>query len=530
MTRAPAVAALLGGLLALPSVANAQPIDVTITSPQAGATVTGPVAITAETTGAVSSVAFGASTDAGATWTQVATDATPADGWGASWDPAGYGGPATLRALATDGTSTVASTVDVVVDDAPPALAIQLSRRAFSPNDDGRSDGTVVRIHVEAPVSLTLRVLAPDGQVVRPLLEGEPAGPGDLQVPWEGDSSDGGILPDGRYLISVQAEDEIGGAWAAETVVVLDTRPPSVRWLDVRPDPYRGRGGVHLSFRASDRSPEMTATALVVDAIGRRVARLRQGVVGGTARLRWDGFDAQGREPTPGLRTATVLIRDDAGNVGASRPRPFRDHRPVTTRVVRRVEGAGNRVALTFDDCYDEAAWERILDVLDARDAGGSFFCLGPYVRANPGLARRTVASGHTIGSHGWDHASVLALSASELRNRVRREAGAWWQVAGATPVPFYRPVGGEYSAQALGAVGQEGFSFTVLWDVDPWDWSRPGAPAIAQRVLAHARGGSIVVLHAIDQSASALPAIIDGLRARGLEPVTLTELLRAGA
>lgn len=67
---------------------------------------------------------------------------------------------------------------------------------------------------------------------------------------------------------------------------------------------------------------------------------------------------------------------------------------------------------------------------------------------------------------------------------------------------------------------------YLVVWDVDPWDWSNPGSAAVTQRVMSHVRRGSIVVLHAVDGTARALPGLIDRLRARNLEPVTLEELL----
>ena len=65
------------------------------------------------------------------------------------------------------------------------------------------------------------------------------------------------------------------------------------------------------------------------------------------------------------------------------------------------------------------------------------------------------------------------------------------------------------------------------MWDVDPSDYLPTAPSVIANRVVRGARGGSIVVLHLVDRTASALPAIIDGLRARGLEPVTAGRLLR---
>jgi len=66
-----------------------------------------------------------------------------------------------------------------------------------------------------------------------------------------------------------------------------------------------------------------------------------------------------------------------------------------------------------------------------------------------------------------------------------------------------------------------------VLWSVDPRDW-QPGTTAreITRNVLAAIRPGSIVELHdgGGDRSATlaALPAIVKGIRHRGLRLVAL--------
>ena len=78
-------------------------------------------------------------------------------------------------------------------------------------------------------------------------------------------------------------------------------------------------------------------------------------------------------------------------------------------------------------------------------------------------------------------------------------------------------------------AVAEEGM-LGVLFSVDPRDWSRPGVTAIVRRAL-DARDGQIIALHDAggdrEQTVQALPLIVKGLRARGLEPVTLDELFR---
>lgn len=65
-----------------------------------------------------------------------------------------------------------------------------------------------------------------------------------------------------------------------------------------------------------------------------------------------------------------------------------------------------------------------------------------------------------------------------------------------------------------------------MLRDVDPEDWTRPAASELSRRIQTEARAGSIVVLHAIDETAGALPEIIRNLRDKSLEPVALSNLI----
>ncbi len=520
---------VVASLLAVPAIARGAELGVAFTSPLEGAAVGGLVSLAAETTGPVVTVTFEVSTDEAA-WTEIALDATPNDGWTGSWDTTGWDGAATVRASATDGQATASALVHVTVDNTAPTLAVRLTNEAFSPNDDGRADRTGIEIVLSEPAALTLRIEAADG-VVRVLRDLEPMSGGPTKVRWRGRADSRRAVPDGSYLVHAEATDAAGNVGVTEVSVTVDTLAPTFGWRAIAPDPYRGTGNVRFSFRVRDRAPRLRLRGRVTDSAGTTITswparRLADGI----RRLAWDGHSQDGELAAPGLLSVTITVADDAGNVVTTEPEPFRDHRAAIAEVLRRVDGAGGRVALTFDDCYDVSSWSRILDVLAARQAGGSFFCLGPYVRANPAIARRTVAQGNTIGGHGWVHHDVRTLDDEQIRTHLRLEANVWWDVARVTPAPYFRPPGGALDTAASRVIGQEGFATIVLWDVDPWDWTRPGPAAVTQRVLAHVRAGSIVVLHAIPDTASALPGLIDALRARGLEPVTLEELLGSGA
>ena len=74
-----------------------------------------------------------------------------------------------------------------------------------------------------------------------------------------------------------------------------------------------------------------------------------------------------------------------------------------------------------------------------------------------------------------------------------------------------------------------------VTWDVSAQDWSERDGELVARNIVDRSQPGSIILLHDgldgdvhADRSVllTALPLIIDGLRAKGLEPVTLDRLL----
>ncbi len=61
-------------------------------------------------------------------------------------------------------------------------------------------------------------------------------------------------------------------------------------------------------------------------------------------------------------------------------------------------------VVLTFDDGPNPATTRRVLDALKAECVQATFFLIGRHAQAYPGLVRREIAEGHTIGSHSWSH------------------------------------------------------------------------------------------------------------------------------
>ena len=406
----------------------------------------------------------------------------------------------------------------------PETVSLDVVPHAFSPNGDGVKDWARINVELAEPARLWLEVGDRDGRAVFTPIAGVSLPRGPIALRWGGHDA---RVNDGVYVVRARALAGSGATGEARQRVVVDTDPPALRWRH-SPAERPTAGTIRLRLGISDRSPRLLVGLRLLDQSGARLQafRPRPRVTG---RLAVDWAPRLGGRPLlPGAYRIAVTAQDDAGNVSASSQQPFIVNRPVRTVVVRRFDGAGPRVALTFDDCNSGPAWASILHTLAARHARATFFCPGRRVLAQPLLARQTVRAGHAVGSHGWDHARLRSRSFGDVRWRLIADRDVWWRLARAAPTPWFRPPYGAVTRRIRAASGSAGYGRLVLWDVDPNDWKQPGAPVVAARVLARVRPGSIVLLHVMPQTAESLPGILSGLARRRLSPVSLPELAAA--
>jgi peptidoglycan/xylan/chitin deacetylase (PgdA/CDA1 family) len=183
-------------------------------------------------------------------------------------------------------------------------------------------------------------------------------------------------------------------------------------------------------------------------------------------------------------------------------------------------------VAIGFDD----GPWTEtpaFVQMLERNNARATFFMIGRQITAaDRGLLLRELRDGDVLGDHTWSHPDLTR--SSEVRSQLQRTIGEIRSVSGYTPCLF-RPPYGAYNGSVLATARSLGLS-TILWNVDPTDWARPGTAAIESRVLAQVRPGSIIISHdgggSRAQTLAAYPAIIRKLRARGYRIATMLEML----
>lgn len=194
---------------------------------------------------------------------------------------------------------------------------------------------------------------------------------------------------------------------------------------------------------------------------------------------------------------------------------------------ISRAADSTRAVALTFHGAGDVAIATKVLDLVAQARAAVTIFAVGQWLTANLDLGRRIVAQGHDLGNHTWSHQAMTALSQAELAKEVRGGADAVAASVG-SPGLLFRPSGTQHSTPAIRAAAEAaGYHRCISYDVDPEDYADPGRDVVVQRTLAGMSAGSIVSLHlGHPGTLEALPAILDGIAARGFRAVRVTDLL----
>lgn len=184
------------------------------------------------------------------------------------------------------------------------------------------------------------------------------------------------------------------------------------------------------------------------------------------------------------------------------------------------------QVALTFHGAGDLSIAKQIHDTLGAAGAKATIMAVGTWLAASPDGIRMFHDSGHDIGNHTWSHGVMANMSSDTTLSEIERCRDKLAELLG-TPGSFFRQSSAQTATQQeLVEAGIAGYRRVLSYDIDGLDWKDPG-PAVIRSAVATATAGSIVSLHLGHQgTVAALPGILTDLAARGLTPVTATELL----
>lgn len=197
--------------------------------------------------------------------------------------------------------------------------------------------------------------------------------------------------------------------------------------------------------------------------------------------------------------------------------------------IVPRVKTAERVVALTFDDGPTEVIGQ-LLPVLRGRGVKATFFIIGAELEQHPEWGRQIAQEGHELGNHSYSHQRMVLKSPSFIQDEIERTDQLIRKTGYQGPIHFRSPFGKKLVL--LPYYLSRTHRKNMMWDLEPDSSPQvaQSAEGIVAHVLARAQPGSIILLHVMYQSRAtslaAVPGIIDGLKQRGYEFKTVSELL----
>ena len=208
---------------------------------------------------------------------------------------------------------------------------------------------------------------------------------------------------------------------------------------------------------------------------------------------------------------------------------------------IDQIGAAKNKIVLSFDDGPDRQWTPKILDVLKQKKVPGIFFVIGEQANQAPDLLKREYNEGHEIGNHTFTHPKFDQIGRTEVQWQLNLTQRLIESTLGVKSLLFRPPYGIDHQPEYAEEVAQlpypQELGYIIVGQkIDPDDWrmtddqkQRP-AQEIADDVLRQAKNGNIVLLHdgggEREQTVKALPLIIDELRSRGYEFVSVADLV----
>ena len=188
-------------------------------------------------------------------------------------------------------------------------------------------------------------------------------------------------------------------------------------------------------------------------------------------------------------------------------------------------------VALTFDDGPQPEWTDMVLTTLEEHKVSATFFMVGRRVRKYANVVRGRLGR-HEVGNHTWNHLDLATRDDDQSRGDLLRGHEAIVDMLGITPKLFRPPYGHVGGASAL-AAADLGYQM-ILWSRKMREAHYTTEQQVAV-VLQEAAPGMILLAHDVGApdrliSLRALPGIITGLRAKGFEFVTVSELIASGS
>ncbi|MDX9783015.1 MAG: polysaccharide deacetylase family protein [Bacteroidales bacterium] len=186
-------------------------------------------------------------------------------------------------------------------------------------------------------------------------------------------------------------------------------------------------------------------------------------------------------------------------------------------------------IALTFDDGPSPKT-DTVLTILNNNNIKATFFLTGNSLHHYFSETERIVALGHEIGNHTYSHKRLVFRSYKTIASEIEK-TDSLIRKAGYKGDIHFRPPHAK-KLLVLPYYLEQNDRKTILWDIEPESIDKISASSdlMAQYVVGNSKSGSIILLHPMydwdNESINAIETIVNGLKNKGYEFKTVSELL----
>ncbi len=161
-------------------------------------------------------------------------------------------------------------------------------------------------------------------------------------------------------------------------------------------------------------------------------------------------------------------------------------------------DSADKVIYLTFDVGYENGNVAKILDILKAHNAKGTFFVLENVIKNETELVNRMFDEGHTVANHTMTHRNMSAADRSVFESELYGLEKLCLDLTGKKMAKIYRPPEGCFSENNMKILHEMGYS-TVFWSCAYADWDnnkQPSHDKALHKLTSRLHNGEILLLH----------------------------------
>ncbi len=189
------------------------------------------------------------------------------------------------------------------------------------------------------------------------------------------------------------------------------------------------------------------------------------------------------------------------------------------------VDTEENKIALTINCAWNADDINLILETLSKNEVKATFFMVGDWVSKFPDAVEKIYESGNEIANHSESHAHVNNLNYEKNVEEITKCSDRIKSITG-NSTTLYRGPYGEYNDTVVKAASDLNH-IMVQWSIDTLDYNGLTAEQMWDRIEPKLENGSIILMHnGTENTAMSLDMIIKNIKDKGLEPVTVSELI----